>query len=84
MSNELIIKNSRFITYLFKVTSIDEVSAKLEEIKKLHPKATHHCYAYIVGNYQKSSDDNEPSSTAGMPMVNVLIKNNLHNTIITY
>ena len=81
MSNELIIKNSRFITYLFKVTSIDEIFAKLEEIKKLHPKATHHCYAYIVGNYQKSSDDNEPSSTAGMPMLNVLIKNNLNNIL---
>lgn len=79
--NELIIKNSRFITYLFKISSVDEAMDKISEIRISHPKATHCCYAYIVGNYQKSSDDNEPASTAGMPMLNVLIKNNINNVL---
>ena len=81
INNELIIKNSKFITYLFKVVSVVEISNRIAEIKELHPKATHRCYAYIIGNSQKSSDDNEPSSTAGMPMLNVLIKNNLNNIL---
>ena len=81
INNELIIKNSRFITYLFKIVNVLEVSKILEEIKTLHPKATHHCYAYIIGDYQKSSDDNEPASTAGMPMLNVLLKNDLNNIL---
>lgn len=80
INNEIIIKNSRFITYLIKLNkpSIDE---ELNELKDLYPKATHYCYAYIYNDIKRSSDDGEPGSTAGMPMLNVLEKNNLNNIL---
>lgn len=76
--NELIIKNSRFISLLYKVYNIEEVTKYLEEIKQEYKDATHYCYAYIIDNYKKFSDDNEPGGTAGNPMLQVLEKNNLN------
>ena len=49
--NEIIIKNSKFINYLIKIDSPD-IKKYLDDIKYLHPKATHHCYAYIIDNYK--------------------------------
>lgn len=68
------IKGSKFITYLFKCATETEAKEKITHIKKQHPKANHHCSAYIVDNKQiiRSSDDGEPSSTAGLPMLQVL------------
>ncbi len=78
--HEIIIKNSKFICYLIKIDSKD-ISEVLNEIKKLHPKATHHCYGYIYDEVKKSSDDNEPSGTAGLPILNVLEKENLNHIL---
>lgn len=63
------IERSKFIGYVFHIESEDEFKNKLKEIKKSHPKATHHCYAYILSNKQKSNDDGEPSGTAGLPIL---------------
>ena len=78
--HEIIIKNSKFICYLIKIDSKD-ISEVLNEIKKLHPKATHHCYGYIYDEIKKASDDNEPSGTAGLPILNVLEKENLNHIL---
>lgn len=77
---EQVIKKSRFITILTPVTSEDEIPGCLDSIKKEFPKATHYCTAYIIGKtgqYQGSNDDGEPSGTAGIPMLEVLNKNNV-------
>lgn len=80
-TEEIIIKNSRFITKLIKLTNPNEINNYLEETKKEYPKATHYCYAYRSNNYQKSSDDGEPGGTAGMPMLNILEKENIINVL---
>jgi len=80
--NEIIIKNSRFITLLYKIRSKEEIEQYLEQVKKLYPKATHYCYAYKIGeNIKKASDDGEPGGTAGMPMLNVLDKEDITNIL---
>lgn len=80
-TSEIIIKNSRFITILVPITSKSNITNILDKIKEKYPKANHYCYAYITESSQKSSDDKEPSSTAGIPMLNVLIKNNIINVL---
>ena len=75
---ETIIKNSKFICYLYKVKDINDVNNYLHSLKKEHPDATHHCYAYIIDTIKKSSDDGEPSGTAGIPILKVLENNNLN------
>ncbi len=80
--NEIMIKNSRFITLLYKIRSKEEIEQYLEQVKKLCPKATHYCYAYKIGeNIKKASDDGEPGGTAGMPMLNVLDKEDITNVL---
>ena len=81
IDDEQIIKNSRFITRLVKITKKDEVEDILNNIKKEYPKATHYCYAYIVNDYKKASDDGEPGGTAGMPILNVLEKEDMTSVI---
>lgn len=77
---ELIIKNSKFITILYKIkdNNIDDI---LLNIKKEYPDATHYCFAYIIDDIKKSSDDGEPSGTAGIPILKVLESNNLTNIL---
>lgn len=78
ISSEIVIKNSRFITYLYPIYEESfDVNRYLDSIKKIHPKATHYCYGYIYQDSVKSSDDNEPGGTAGLPILNVLDKENL-------
>ncbi len=79
--SELVIKNSKFITYLFKISSPNEINLYLEKLKGEYPDATHHCYAWILDKDMKSSDDGEPGGTAGLPMLNVLLKNELTNIL---
>lgn len=81
IDDEQIIKNSRFITRLVKITKKDEVEDILNNVKKEYPKATHYCYAYIVNDYKKASDDGEPGGTAGMPILNVLEKEYMTSVI---
>ena len=80
-NNEIIIKNSRFITFLIKINNLEQIQSNLEKLKKDYPKATHYCYAYIINSNKKSSDDGEPSGTAGIPILNVLEKEKLTNIL---
>ena len=74
-SHEIEINRSTFICYLQRVTTEEEAKDYLKEIKKLHPKATHHCYAYHIDDtLQRSNDDGEPAGTAGIPILEVLHK----------
>ena len=79
--NQIIIKNSKFITLIYKLES-DNIINILDEIKENYPKATHYCYAYKYNEYQKYSDDGEPTGTAGAPIMNVIEKENLNNILI--
>lgn len=81
ISNEIVIKNSRFITLLYKIDDKTDINDILSDVKKAFPKATHYCYAYKTENYEKSSDDGEPGGTAGLPMLNVLKKEELTNIL---
>lgn len=82
VKNELIIKNSRFITLLYKIKDKEEVDNLLQEAKTTYPKANHYCFAYKIGtNTKKASDDKEPSGTAGLPMLNVLEKEDITNIL---
>ncbi|MBQ8417547.1 MAG: YigZ family protein [Phascolarctobacterium sp.] len=78
---EIVIEKSRFICTLKKVQSEAEAQEFIKAIKKEFWDATHNCSAYIVDEMaQRSSDDGEPSGTAGLPMLEVLRKNKLTNT----
>ena len=72
IKNELVIKKSKFITLLYPVSSEEDISVYLENIKREYKGATHYCYAYKIKVIEKCSDDGEPSKTAGMPILNVL------------
>ena len=80
-TNEIIIKNSRFITILYKLTDVNDINKLVDEVKSLYPKATHYCYAYITEGARRSSDDGEPGGTAGAPMLNVLDKEEIINVL---
>lgn len=79
--NEIEIEKSKFITYLFRIDSEDEARDYLNQVRKEHPNANHHCYGYIINNHQKSSDDKEPSGTAGVPIMNALTKAEITNCL---
>ena len=81
ITNEIVINKSRFITTLIKIDNIDEIKSTLENIQKTYKDATHYCYAYIINNKEKCSDNGEPSGTAGLPILNVLKQNNLTNIL---
>lgn len=76
------IKYSKFISLVFRVYNEEEVKKIINNIKKEYPSATHYCYAYIIENNIKSSDDGEPSKTAGIPILNQIIGHNLNYTLI--
>lgn len=78
--NTIVIEKSRFITYLKPVKDEQDYKDYLKEIKKKHYDATHVCSALVIDDIKRSSDDGEPSGTAGSPILNVLVKNNLNNT----
>lgn len=76
------IKKSKFIAYYYEVHSKEEVEEILEYLNKEHKKARHIPYAYKIDNIIRKSDDKEPSNTAGTPIYNVIMKNDLNNTLI--
>ena len=79
---EEIIKYSRFISLIFKVNSKDDVNFYLERVKHEYPGATHYCYGYVIDNDIRSSDNGEPSGTAGNPILNQITLNNLNYVMI--
>ena len=70
---------SEFIGFIFPVESVEEFNEFLSKVKKENNKARHACFAYVIGKNQRGSDDGEPKGTAGIPLLNALIKNNLDN-----
>ena len=83
--NEINIERSRFIAYVNRVESEEEAKAFIEDIKKKHWDANHNCSAYMIGEndlIQKANDDGEPSGTAGVPMLEVLKKRGLKDTVV--
>lgn len=76
------IKKSKFIAYFYKVEKAEDIKEILEYLKKEHKKAKHIPYAYKIGTIIKKSDDKEPSNTAGTPIYNIIINNNLDNVLI--
>lgn len=82
---EIVIKRSRFIGYAKPVQTEEEAVAYIDEIKRLHRQATHNCSAYVVGErdqFQKASDDGEPSGTAGKPILEVIKNKGLKNVVV--
>ncbi|WP_026908910.1 YigZ family protein [Paucisalibacillus globulus] len=83
--HEIIIQKSRFIGTVKRVESEEEAQAFIQQMKKKYHDATHNCSAYIIGEHdqiQKANDDGEPSGTAGVPMLEVLKKQNLKDTAV--
>jgi uncharacterized YigZ family protein len=78
-------KASKFIGFAYHVQDEHEIKIKLEELRKLHPKATHHCYAYRLGldkhNF-RCNDDGEPNGTAGKPILGQLDSFGITNCLL--
>lgn len=81
ITNEIIIKNSKFICIIHKIYNIDDIDLYLKTVKDLYKDATHYCYAYIINDIKKFNDDGEPNGTAGSPIIQVLEKNSLNYVI---
>jgi uncharacterized YigZ family protein len=78
-------RGSKFIAYAFPVSDINDFKGKLAAIKKDHPKATHHCFAFrlgIDGTQYRVSDDGEPSGSAGRPILGQIDSRQVTNTLI--
>jgi uncharacterized YigZ family protein len=81
--NEIVIEKSKFITYISQVNSPSDAMNQIEKIRKEHPQATHHCFAYRIDeNNLRQSDDGEPSGTAGKPILKIIEHNDLIYTLI--
>ncbi len=83
--DEIIINKSKFIATAAPIESEEEALEFIEGIRKQFKDATHNVYAYVIGensNVQRYSDDKEPSGTAGMPVLNVIMQENLRNVIV--
>lgn len=83
--DEVIINKSKFIGYAKPICSEDEAIEFIDYIKSKHKDATHNVSAYVVGensNIQRYSDDGEPSGTAGIPVLEVIKKENLRNVAV--
>lgn len=78
-------KGSKFISFIFPLEDEADLKKNLEKIREEHPKATHHCYAFRIGtkgeNY-RANDDGEPSGSAGLPIYNQLLANNITNVLL--
>ncbi|MGC4038925.1 MAG: YigZ family protein [Chitinophagaceae bacterium] len=78
-------RGSRFIGYAYPIASVADFKERLNEIKKEHPKATHHCFAYRLGldeyNF-RVSDNGEPSGTAGKPILGQIDSQKLTNVVV--
>ncbi|RSK28633.1 YigZ family protein [Bacillus sp. HMF5848] len=83
--HEIEIQRSQFIAHIQRATSEEEAQAFIQKIKKEHGNANHNCSAYLIGEndqIQKANDDGEPSGTAGVPMLEVLKKKHLKDTVV--
>ena len=76
------IEKSKFLGYAIAINSEEEAKEEINKIRKEHPKATHHCYAYVLKDKQKSNDDGEPAGTAGIPILEIIKQFGLENVLI--
>lgn len=82
---EIVEKKSRFIATVLPVDREEEALEFIEKMKKKYWNATHNCYAYVIGErheIQRFSDDGEPGGTAGRPMLDVLLGEDIHNVAV--
>ena len=78
-------RGSKFLAYTYPISSIADFKKCMDDIKKEHPKATHHCFAYRIGldnNTYRVSDDGEPSGTAGKPILGQIDSKRLTNILV--
>ena len=78
-------RGSKFLAYAWPVKTVEQVKECLQEIKKEHPKATHHCFAYRLGTdglQFRANDDGEPSGTAGKPILGQIDSKQLTDTLV--
>lgn len=83
--HEINIQKSRFIAYIDRATTEEDALTFIQKIKKNNWDATHNCSAYLIGEndlIQKANDDGEPSGTAGVPILEVLKKKHLKDTVV--
>jgi uncharacterized YigZ family protein len=78
-------RGSKFIAYAYPIEKVNEFKINLQHLKKEHPKAVHHCFAYRLGtdgNTFRSSDDGEPSGTAGKPILGQIDSAEITNVMV--
>ena len=83
--HEIVIQKSRFIAHVMRAETEEDAQDFIQKIKKEHWNATHNCSAYLIGEHdqiQKANDDGEPSGTAGVPILEVLKKKHLKDTVV--
>ena len=83
--HEIVIQKSRFIAHVARAETEEAAQAFIQRIKKENWNATHNCSAYLIGendHIQKANDDGEPSGTAGVPILEVLKKKHLKDTVV--
>lgn len=76
------IEKSKFLGYAIAINNEEDAKNEINRIRKEHPKATHHCYAYVLKDKQKSNDDGEPAGTAGIPILEIIKQFDLENVLI--
>ncbi len=82
--HEIEINKSRFICALAPAATEEEAQGFIEHVRKEHPTARHHCFAYVIGadgGVQKASDDGEPGGTAGVPMLQMLVRREIRYAV---
>ncbi len=78
-------RGSKFLGFAFPINHEDEAKQLIQQLRKEHFSAAHHCYAYVLGfdqSFQKSNDDREPSNTAGKPILRSILAKELTNTLV--
>ncbi len=78
-------RGSKFLAYSYIVFNESEVKKHLNELKSKYPDATHHCYAYVIGQgseAQRANDDGEPSNSAGRPILRAILSKQLTNVLV--
>ena len=84
-TGEIVEKKSRFIANVYNIENEEQVSSYINAVKKKYWDARHNCFAFVLGDnneIQRCSDDGEPSGTAGKPILDVILRNEIHNCLI--
>jgi len=84
-TGEIVEKKSRFIANVYNIENEEQVSSYINAVKKKYWDARHNCFAFVLGDnneIQRCSDDGEPSGTAGKPILDVILRSEIHNCLI--